>query len=72
MERCQYQNASERPETETVSFPKQSISLTLDIKRGTHNTIIQLIIHQTYLLFYFIFNLKFARQTSHTMACIVY
>ncbi len=32
--------APERPDTETVSFPKQSISWTLDIKRGTHNTII--------------------------------
>ncbi len=37
--------APERPDTETVSFPKQSISWTLDIKRGTHNTIIQLLIH---------------------------
>ncbi len=39
---------SERPDTETVSIPKQSISWTLDIKRGTHNTIIQLFIHHTY------------------------
>ncbi len=29
--------APERPDTETVSFPKQSISWTLDIKRGTHS-----------------------------------
>ncbi len=32
--------ALERPDTETVSSLKQSISRTLDIKRGTHNTII--------------------------------
>ncbi len=31
-----------------VSFPKQSISWTLDTKRGTRNTIIQLFIHHTY------------------------
>ncbi len=39
--------------TRTVSFPKQSISWTLDIKHGTHNTIIQLFIHHTYLFFSF-------------------
>ncbi len=32
--------APERPDTETVSSLKQSISRILDIKRGTHNTII--------------------------------
>ncbi len=37
----------------SVSFPKQSVSWTLDIKRGTHNTIIQLFIHHKYLFFYF-------------------
>ncbi len=40
----------ERPDTETVSLPKQSISWSLDIKRGTHNTIIQLFIHHTYFV----------------------
>ncbi len=44
--------APERPDTETVSFPKQSISRILDTKRGTHNTI-QLFIHLTYLFFLF-------------------
>ncbi len=58
----------ERPDTETVSFPKQSISWTLDIKHGTVNTIIQLFIHHTHLFFHF----KFARQTSHIIVCIVY
>ncbi len=41
----------EQPDTETVSFPKHSISWTLDIKRGTHNTIIQVFIHHTFLFF---------------------
>ncbi len=45
--------APERPDTETVSFLRQSISWTLDIKRGTHNTIIQLFIHHTHLFFSF-------------------
>ncbi len=41
--------APERPDTGTVSSPKQSISWTLDIKRGTHNTIIHyLFITHTY------------------------
>ncbi len=47
--------APERPDTETLFFPKQSISWTLDIKRGIHNTIIQLFIHHTYLFFIFKF-----------------
>ncbi len=49
-------------------FPQAIISWTLDIKRGTHNTIIQLFIHHTFLFFYF----KFACQTSHIIVCIVY
>ncbi len=32
--------APERPDTETISSLRQSISWTRDIKRGTHNTII--------------------------------
>ncbi len=41
----------ERPDTETVSFCKQSISWTLDIKHGTHNTIIHyLFITHTYFV----------------------
>ncbi len=40
--------APERPDTETVSFPKQCISWTRDIKRRTHNTLyIILFIHHT-------------------------
>ncbi len=54
--------APERPDTETVSFPKQSISWTLDIKHGTVNTIIQLFIHHTHLFFHF----KFAHVRPHT------
>ncbi len=60
--------APERPDTETVSFPKQSISWTLDIKRGTHNTIIQLLIHHI-LIF------SFQICTCHDsciIVCIVY
>ncbi len=60
--------APERPDTETVSSLRQSISWTLDIKRGTHNTIVQLFIHHTYLFFHF----KFAHQTSHIIICIAY
>ncbi len=37
----------------TVSSPKQSISWTLGIKHGTHNTIYTLFIHYTYLFFSF-------------------
>ncbi len=45
--------APERPDTGTVSFPKQSISWTLDIKRGTHNTIIHYyIIYSSRILFF--------------------
>ncbi len=40
--------APERPDTETVSSLRQSISWTLVTKRGTHNTIIQLFIHHTF------------------------
>ncbi len=54
--------------TETVSFPKQSISWTLDIKRGTHNIIIQLFIHHI-----LIFSFQICTcQTSHIIFCIVY
>ncbi len=62
--------APERPDTETVSSLRQSISWTLDNKRGTHNTIIQLFIHHTHLFIFFYY--KFARQTSHIIVCIVY
>ncbi len=56
-------------DTETVSFPKQTISWTLDIKRGTHNTIIQLFIYHTYL---FVSFQICTLQTSHIIVCIVY
>ncbi len=62
--------APERPDTETISFPKQSISWTLDTKRGTHNTIIQLFIDHTYF-FFFSFQICTC-QTSHIIVCIVY
>ncbi len=43
----------ERPDAETVSFCKQSVSWTLDIKRGTHNTIIHyLFITHTYFILF--------------------
>ncbi len=61
--------APERPDTGTVSFHKQSISWTLDIKRGSHNTIMQLCNHHTYLFVHF----KFAHQTcTHIIVCIVF
>ncbi len=44
--------ASERPDTETVSSLRQSISWTLDIKRGTHiKHYYTLLIHHTFLFF---------------------
>ncbi len=43
-------------------FPKQSISWTLDIKHGTHSTIIQLFIHHTHI-FFFISNLHVRPHT---------
>ncbi len=61
--------APERPDTGTVSFPKQSISWTLDIKCGSHNTVMQLFNHHTHLFFHF----KFAHQTcTHIIVCIVF
>ncbi len=45
--------APERPDTRTVSFPKQSISWTLGIKHGADNTIMELFIHHTYFFFSF-------------------
>ncbi len=58
--------APERPDTETVSSLKQSISWTLDIKRGTHNTIILFL--NTYLLHF-----KFAPNIPvHTNCLFVY
>ncbi len=50
-------------------FPHQTISWTLDIKRGTHNTIIQLFIYHTYL---FVSFQICTLQTSHIIVCIVY
>ncbi len=59
--------APERPDTETVSFLRQSISWTLDIKRGTHNTIIQLFIHHSNI--FFISNLHMSDLTHN---CLYY
>ncbi len=59
--------APERPDTETVSFPKQYISWTLDIKHGTHNTN-TLFIHHTYL--FFISNLHISDLYTHN--CLYY
>ncbi len=54
------------PDTGTVSSPKQSISWTLDIKRGTHNTIYIIYSSHTYL-FFFISNLHISDLLSqHT------
>ncbi len=60
--------APERPDTETVSSLRQSITWTLDIKRGTHNTIIQyLFITHT---FFFISNLHISDLYMHN--CLYY
>ncbi len=61
-------NATELWEPEIVSFPKQSISWTLDIKHGTHNIIIQLFNHHTH--WFFSFQICTC-QTSHITVCIV-
>ncbi len=63
--------APERPDTRTVSFPKQSISWTLDIKHGADNTIMELFIHHTYFKIFFFF--LFAHQTcTHIIVYIVF
>ncbi len=62
--------APEQPDTETVSFPKQFMSWTLDVKHGTHSTIIQLFIHHTYL--FFISNLHMSDLTHNCLYCILY
>ncbi len=43
--------APERPDTETVSFPKQCISWTRDIKRRTHTTLLYIIYSSHILIF---------------------
>ncbi len=53
--------APERPDTGTVSFPKQSISWTLDIKHGTHNIIIHYLF--TTHTYFFISNLHVRPHT---------
>ncbi len=60
--------STRRPDTETVSSLRQSISWTLDNKRGTHNTIIHyLFITHTYFSFQI-----FTCQTSHIIVYIIY
>ncbi len=54
--------ASEQPDTKTVSSLMQPISWTLDIKRGTHNTIIHLFTTHTY---FFISNLHISDLYTH-------
>ncbi len=61
--------APERPDKETVFFPKQSISWTLDIKHGPHNTIIQIFIHQTHL--FFSFQICTSDLTHNCLYCIL-
>ncbi len=57
--------APERPDTETVSSLKQYISWTLDIKRGTHNTIIHYIINtHTY---FFSFHVRPVHIIKHNL-----
>ncbi len=56
--------------TQNSSFPKQSISWTLNIKYGVHNNIIQLFIHHTYLFLHF--KLRLSDLTHNCMCCIVF
>ncbi len=55
--------APERPDTETVSSLRQSISWTLDIKHGTHNTIIHYLF--TTYTYFFISNLHIPDLYTH-------
>ncbi len=61
--------APERPDTGTVSSLRQSISWTLDIKRGTHNTIY--IIYSPHIL---IFSFQFCtyQTCTHIYVYIIY
>ncbi len=61
--------APERPDTETVSSPKQSISWTLDIKRGIHNTGIHYLF--TSNTYFFILNLHKSDLTHNCSYCIL-
>ncbi len=61
--------APERPDTDTVSFPKQSISWTLDIKRGTHSTIIHYLF--TTHTYFFISNLHMSDLTHKCLYWIL-
>ncbi len=63
--------APERPDTGTgtVSFPKQSISWTLDIKRGTHNTYI---IYSLHILIYLFFISILHISDLYTHNCLYY
>ncbi len=60
--------APERPDTETVSSLRQSISCTLEIKCGTHNTIIHLFITHTY----FSFQICTYQTCTHIVVYIIY
>ncbi len=57
--------APERPDTGTVSFTKQSISWTLDIKDGTHNYLF------TTHTYFFISNLHMSDLTHNCLYCIL-
>ncbi len=56
--------APERPDTETVSSLRQSISWTLDIKHGTHNT--------SFIHHILIFHFKFAHIRPVHHNCLYY
>ncbi len=61
--------APERPDTETVSFLGQSISWTLEIKHGTHNTIIHCLF--TIYTYFFISSLHIPDLYTHCLYCIL-
>ncbi len=61
--------APERPDTGTVSSLRQSISWTLDIKHGTHNTIY--IIYSSHILI-FSFQICTYQTCTHIIVYIIY
>ncbi len=65
--------APERPDTGTVSSLKQSISWTLDTKRGTHNIIIHyLFITHTYFSFQICTNQTCTHNCLYYILCFCY
>ncbi len=64
--------APEWPDIGTVSSLRQSISWTLDNKRRTHNTIIQLFIPHTYLFLISNLHISYLYNCLYSILCFCY